>query len=115
MLLYLPLAHNFGRLMHLLGAHLGFTIAFLPDPRRIADVMPQVRPTVLPTRAAGAREGAHRGVRATFAAATGVKRRLVDWALGVGTEVSELRQRREPSRAASRSSTGSPTGSSTRR
>ena len=26
----------------------------------------------------------------------GVKRRLIDWALGVGREVSELRQRREP-------------------
>ena len=30
LLLYLPLAHNFGRLMHLLGAHLGYTIAFCP-------------------------------------------------------------------------------------
>ncbi|MDP9231862.1 MAG: AMP-binding protein, partial [Actinomycetota bacterium] len=38
MLLYLPLAHNFGRLMHLLGAHVGYTIAFCPDPLRIAEV-----------------------------------------------------------------------------
>ena len=29
MLLYLPLAHNFGRLMHLSGPYVGFTIAFL--------------------------------------------------------------------------------------
>ena len=34
MLLYLPLAHNFGRLMHLLGAHVGYTIAFLLRPAR---------------------------------------------------------------------------------
>ena len=34
MLLYLPLAHNFGRLMHLLGPYVGYTIAFLPDPLR---------------------------------------------------------------------------------
>ena len=37
MLLYLPLAHNFGRLMHLLGAHTGYTIAFCPDPLRVAE------------------------------------------------------------------------------
>ena len=84
MLLYLPLAHNFGRLMHLLGAHLGFTIAFLADPRRIGDVMPQVRPTILPT-VPRVLEKVHTAVSANFAAATGIKRRLVDWALGVGT------------------------------
>ena len=95
MLLYLPLAHNFGRLMHLLGAHLGFTVAFLPDPRRIGDVMPVVRPTVLPT-VPRVLEKVHTAVSANFAAATGVKRRLIDWALGVGEEVSALRQRQEP-------------------
>ena len=95
MLLYLPLAHNFGRLMHLLGAHLGYTVAFLPDPRRIGDVMPQVRPTVLPT-VPRVLEKVHTAVSANFASATGVKRRLIDWALGVGEEVSALRQRDEP-------------------
>ena len=49
MLLYLPLAHNFGRLMHLLGAHAGYTIAFCPDPLRVAEAMPAVRPTLLPS------------------------------------------------------------------
>jgi long-chain acyl-CoA synthetase len=48
-LLYLPLAHNFGRLVHLLGPYLGVTIAFLPDPLRVAEALPQVRPTVLPS------------------------------------------------------------------
>jgi len=95
MLLYLPLAHNFGRLMHLLGAHLGYTVAFLPDPRRIGDVMPQVRPTVLPT-VPRVLEKVHTAVSANFAAAAGVKRRLIDLALGVGEEVSALRQRQEP-------------------
>ena len=95
MLLYLPLAHNFGRLMHLLGARLGYTVAFVPDPRRIADVMPVVRPTVLPT-VPRVLEKVHTAVSANFAAATGVKRRLIDWALEVGAEVSALRQRQEP-------------------
>jgi len=95
LLLYLPLAHNFGRLMHLLGAHLGYTIAFLPDPRRIGEVMQEVRPTVLPT-VPRVLEKVHTAVTASFAAATGVKRRLIDWALDVGRRVSLLRQRREP-------------------
>jgi long-chain acyl-CoA synthetase len=95
MLLYLPLAHNFGRLMHLLGAHLGYTIAFLPDPRRIGEVMPEVRPTILPT-VPRVLEKVHTAVTANFAAATGVKRRLIDWALDVGRKVSLLRQRRQP-------------------
>ena len=95
MLLYLPLAHNFGRLMHLLGARLGYTVAFLSDPRRIGDVMPVVRPTVLPT-VPRVLEKVHTAVSANFAAATGVKRRLIDWALEVGEEVSALRQRQEP-------------------
>ena len=95
MLLYLPLAHNFGRLMHLLGARLGYTIAFVPDPRRLGEVMPQVRPTVLPT-VPRVLEKVHTAVSANFAASSGVKHRLIDWALGIGREVSELRQRQEP-------------------
>ncbi|TMK79812.1 MAG: long-chain fatty acid--CoA ligase [Actinobacteria bacterium] len=95
MLLYLPLAHNFARLMQLLGAHLGFTIAFCPDPRRIAEVMPQVRPTVLPT-VPRVLEKVHTAVSTNFAEATGLKRRLIDWALGVGRGVSVLRQEGRP-------------------
>ena len=49
MLLYLPLAHNFGRLMHLDGPYVGYTVAFLADPLRVGEAMPQVRPTVLPS------------------------------------------------------------------
>jgi long-chain acyl-CoA synthetase len=95
MLLYLPLAHNFGRLMQLLGAHLGFTIAFCPDPRRIAEIMPQVRPTVLPT-VPRVLEKVHTAVATNFDEATGAKRRLIDWALRVGRRSSELQQQGRP-------------------
>ena len=60
MLLYLPLAHNYGRLLHLSAAYIGFTIAFLPDPLRVAAELPRVRPHALPERAAGVREDPHR-------------------------------------------------------
>jgi long-chain acyl-CoA synthetase len=93
--LYLPLAHNFGRFMHLLGARIGFTTAFCPDPRRIGELLPQVRPTILPT-VPRVLEKVHTGVVAKFDEATGARRRLIDWALGVGSKVSILRQRGEP-------------------
>jgi long-chain acyl-CoA synthetase len=87
MLLYLPLAHNYGRLMLLLGAHVGFTIAFLADPLRVAEALPQVRPTLLPS-VPRVYEKVHSAVLARFDAATGTKRRLIDWALPIGREVS---------------------------
>jgi long-chain acyl-CoA synthetase len=99
MLLYLPLAHNFGRLMHLQGPHVGYTIAFCPDPYAVAEALPNVRPTVFPS-VPRIYEKVHTGVTAKFAEASGVKRKLIDWALRVGRKVSELRQRgEEPPRA----------------
>jgi len=95
MLLYLPLAHNFGRLMHLSGPYAGFTIAFLADPLRIAEALPQVRPTVLPS-VPRVYEKVYAAVSAQFAAATGVKRRIVDFALATGRAVSELRREGRP-------------------
>jgi long-chain acyl-CoA synthetase len=95
LLLYLPLAHNFGRYMHLLGPRAGMTIAFCPDPRRLGEVMPAVRPTLMPT-VPRVLEKVHTAVSANFEAATGLKKRLIDWALRVGRRVSELRQRGEP-------------------
>jgi long-chain acyl-CoA synthetase len=92
MLLYLPLAHNFGRLMHLIGARTGYTIAFCPDPLRVADAMPAVKPTLLPS-VPRLYEKVHAGVLAQFEQVQGPRRRLLDWALGVGRRASKLRQR----------------------
>jgi long-chain acyl-CoA synthetase len=94
MLLYLPLAHNFGRLMHLAGAYVGYTIAFLPDPLRTADALLEVRPTVLPS-VPRVFEKVHSAVLQKFAEETGVKKKLIDWALRVGYRVSALEQRGE--------------------
>ncbi len=90
MLLYLPLAHNFGRLMHLSGPYVGYTIAFLPDPLDVARALPEVRPTILPS-VPRVYEKVHTTITSTFAEATGVKRRLIDWALRVGRRESALR------------------------
>ena len=95
MLLYLPLAHNFGRLMHLSGPYVGFTIALLPDPLRTAEALLEVRPTVLPS-VPRVYEKVHSAVLAKFHEESGLKRRIIDWALRVGYRVSGLRQRGAP-------------------
>ena len=88
MLLYLPLAHNFGRLMHLTGAYVGYAIAFLPDPLQMADALETVRPTVLPS-VPRVYEKIHTAVVSALDETTGAKRRLADWSLKVGREVSK--------------------------
>jgi long-chain acyl-CoA synthetase len=95
MLLYLPLAHNFGRCMHLAGPYVGYTLAFVRDPLKLSDALPVVRPTVLPS-VPRVFEKVHTAVLAKFHEASGVKRRLIDWALRVGKDVSGHRQRGEP-------------------
>jgi long-chain acyl-CoA synthetase len=98
MLLYLPLAHNFGRLMLLTGAHIGFTIAFLADPLRVPEALLQVRPTALPS-VPRVYEKVHAAVTARFDEATGARRKIIDWALPIGREASRIREQgKEPPR-----------------
>ncbi|MFL5952447.1 MAG: AMP-dependent synthetase/ligase [Gaiellaceae bacterium] len=91
MLLFLPLAHNFGRCMALGGAQMGYTVAFCPDPHAIADALPAVRPTVFPS-VPRVYEKIHAGLTQKFAAEKRVKRALIEWALRVGRRASTLRQ-----------------------
>jgi long-chain acyl-CoA synthetase len=91
MLLYLPLAHNFGRLMHLSGPYSGYTTAFLPDPLRTGEAIKEVRPTIFPS-VPRVYEKVHTAVVAKFDEAHGVKRKLIDWALRVGYKASQRRQ-----------------------
>jgi long-chain acyl-CoA synthetase len=95
MLLYLPLAHNYGRLLHLSAAYIGFTIAFLPDPLQAAVELPRVRPTLFPS-VPRVYEKIHTSVLAKFEAETGARRKLIDWALDVGLRVSRLQQAKQP-------------------
>ena len=88
-LLYLPLAHNFGRLMHLTAPYAGYTLAFCPDPYAVADALPVVRPTVLPS-VPRLFEKVYASIVAAFDEAHGAKRALISWSLRVGRRVSEL-------------------------
>ena len=115
LLLYLPLAHNFGRLMHLAGPYVGYTIAFLPDPLRTADALLAGAADGAAERAARVREGARRRPREVRRGDRS-QATIVDWSLRVGRRVErrcDSAGRR--SRRASRCSSGWPTSSSTRR
>ncbi|HZR93480.1 MAG TPA: long-chain fatty acid--CoA ligase [Gaiellaceae bacterium] len=91
LLLSLPLAHSFGRLMHLAGTRVGFTIAFCPDPQRTGEALVQVRPTILPS-VPRLFEKMHAATLAAFAAQPRPRRALAGWALRVGRRASRLRQ-----------------------
>ena len=95
MLLYLPLAHNYGRLLHLSAAYIGFTIAFLSDPLRAGTELQRVRPTLFPS-VPRVYEKIHTAVMAQFEELGGTRRRIADWALDVGRRVSRLRQQGRP-------------------
>ena len=93
MLLYLPLAHNFGRLMHLSGPGTSHDRLCRRSARRGA--RPAGDTADAPAeRAPGLRKvhGRHVDLRR----GDGVKRKLVDWALDVGRRESALRQQGRP-------------------
>jgi long-chain acyl-CoA synthetase len=90
-LLWLPLAHNFGRFLCLSGVSRGFTIAFVADPQGLAEALPQIRPTLLPS-VPRVFEKVYEATRAAFTEQHGPRRKVVDWALRVGRRASALRQ-----------------------
>ncbi|MGE5272658.1 MAG: AMP-dependent synthetase/ligase [Verrucomicrobiota bacterium] len=91
LLLYLPLAHNYGRLIHLQAIHVGYTLALCRDPLRVAEALVAVRPTTFPS-VPRVYEKAHTAVASGLADARGPRRTIANWALGVGREVSRRRQ-----------------------
>jgi long-chain acyl-CoA synthetase len=89
--LFLPLAHNFGRLVHFAAARIGFTLAFCPQVSELGRALGQVHPDFFPA-VPRVYEKVHAAVRDQLDLATGAKRRIVDWALQVGGEASRLQE-----------------------
>ncbi|HXV58960.1 MAG TPA: long-chain fatty acid--CoA ligase [Gaiellaceae bacterium] len=90
-LLHLPLAHVFARLVGFLGPRLGLTIAFCPDSTGVSRALRAVQPTIFPS-VPRVYETVSQSLRSAFEETTGVRRRLVDRALAVGREASRRRQ-----------------------
>jgi len=89
--LFLPLAHGFGRLVHFAAVRTGFTLAFCPVVGDFGRTLEQVRPDFFPA-VPRVYEKVHAAVRAELDAATGIRRRVVRWALAVGRRTSGYRQ-----------------------
>jgi long-chain acyl-CoA synthetase len=100
-LLFLPLAHSFGRLVHQSAAHYGATVAFCAEATRVPEAIQAVRPTVLPA-VPRVYEKIHANVLAEVDRSGGAKRAIAHWALGVGARASRLRREGKPVPAALR-------------
>jgi long-chain acyl-CoA synthetase len=94
-LLFLPLAHTFGRLAHQAAAYFGSTVAFVAEGTRIGEALGAVRPTILPA-VPRIYEKIHSGVLEQIESAGGAKRSIGLWALGVGAQASRLRRAGRP-------------------
>ena len=94
-LLFLPLAHSFGRLAHQTAAYHGATVAFVADATRVATALGIVRPTILPA-VPRVYEKVHANVLGQLERAGGAKRAIGTWALGVGARASRLRREGRP-------------------
>src|SRR5581483_9479138 len=91
LLLYLPLAHNYGRLIHLQAIHVGYTLALCRDPLAVGEALAAVRPTVFPS-VPRVYEKVHTALVARMDETHGPQGAIGAWALRVGREVSRRRQ-----------------------
>jgi long-chain acyl-CoA synthetase len=97
-LLFLPLAHSYGRLAHQAASHRGATVAFVADTARVPMALTAVQPTILPA-VPRVYEKVHANTLGEIERAGGLRRRVGLWALGVGGRAS--RARREGARVGS--------------
>jgi long-chain acyl-CoA synthetase len=90
-LLFLPLAHSYGRLAHQAASFRGATVALVADVARVPEAIAAVRPTVLPA-VPRVYEKVHANTLGEIERAGGSRRRIGLWALGVGARGSRARR-----------------------
>lgn len=95
-LMFLPLAHVYGRLVEWMAAGAGLTLAFCPDVTRVAHAAQAVRPQILPT-VPRLLEKVHSAVISGIEGGSPIRRALGRFAIERAQRASELRQQgREP-------------------
>jgi long-chain acyl-CoA synthetase len=90
--LWLPLSHVFGKILLILPLQIGFCTAVDGRIDKIVDNLAIIKPTFMGA-APRIFEKAYARIGMMFEHETGVKKRLIDWALGVGAEVASLREK----------------------
>ena len=91
MLLFLPLAHSYGRLAYQAAAFRGATIAFVADVARLPEAMAAVHPAVLPS-VPRVYEKVYANTLGEIERAGGLRRQIGLWALRVGGRASRARR-----------------------
>ena len=94
-LLFLPLAHSFGRLESFLGIYNGLTTAFAESIDRLPDNFKEARPHFI-CSVPRVFEKIYAKIHADVQAAPATTRAIFAWAMGVGREVSRHEQRGQP-------------------
>jgi len=89
--LWLPLSHSFGKVMLALPLAVGFPTVIDGRVDKIVENLAIIRPTIM---GAVPRifEKVHGRISETMAKEGGLKKTMFDWAVGVGVEVSRVRQ-----------------------
>jgi long-chain acyl-CoA synthetase len=94
-LLFLPLAHSFARLESFLGVTHGLTTAFAENLDKLRDNLPETRPHFI-CSVPRVFEKVYAGVLATAQSGSPLKRKIFQWAVAVGRDVSRHQQRGQP-------------------
>ena len=95
MLLFLPLAHVFARLIVYVCTHNGLTVAFAESIQKVADNLREVGPEFI-VCVPRIYEKVYDKITSGVEEAGGLKATIFNWALGVGREVSALQLQNQP-------------------
>src|SRR5499433_880750 len=94
-LLFLPLAHSFARLESFIGVHRGLCTAFAENIDKLRENLPETRPHFI-CSVPRVFEKVYAGAMARAEGGSPVKRKIFNWAVEVGKEVSRLKQAKRP-------------------
>jgi long-chain acyl-CoA synthetase len=94
-LLFLPMAHSFARIVHHSATFRGATLALCADASRVPEALARVRPTILPA-VPRVYEKVHANALGEIERAGGAKRTIGRWALRVGSRASARRRSGRP-------------------
>ncbi len=89
--LWLPLSHVFGKILLILPLQMGFSTAVDGRIDKIVDNLAVFKPTFMGA-APRIFEKAYARIGMMFEHETGAKKKLIDWALGVGAQVAAMRE-----------------------
>jgi long-chain acyl-CoA synthetase len=98
-LLFLPLAHSFGRLESFAGVFRGLCTAFAESIDKLGQNLPEVKPHFI-CSVPRVFEKVYASIMTRAEAGSPVKKKIFHWAVGVGRQVSQLKQAKKPVPAA---------------